>query len=32
VFHVTDSVPAIDASVIQGFTFQEITLSGEVTD
>jgi hypothetical protein len=31
-FHVTESVPAIDATVIQGLTFQEITLSGQVTD
>ena len=31
-FQVTESVPAIDASVIQGLTFQEITLSGQVTD
>jgi hypothetical protein len=31
-FHVTESVPAIDASVSQGLTFQEITLSGQVTD
>jgi hypothetical protein len=32
ILHVTESVPAIDASVIQGLTFQEITLSGQVTD
>jgi hypothetical protein len=31
-FDVTESVPAINASVVQGLTFQEITLSGQVTD
>jgi hypothetical protein len=31
-FTVIESVPAVDASVSQGLTFQEITLSGLVTD
>jgi hypothetical protein len=31
-FHVTDSVPAVDASVTQGQIFQQITLTGQVTD
>jgi hypothetical protein len=31
-FHVTDSVPQLDASVTQGQIFQQITLSGQVTD
>jgi hypothetical protein len=31
-FHVTDSVPQLDADVSQGLTFQQITLSGLVTD
>jgi hypothetical protein len=31
-FTVTESRPAIDASVSQGLTFQEITLNGQVTD
>jgi hypothetical protein len=31
-FHVTDSVPQLDASVTQGLTFQQITLTGQVTD
>jgi hypothetical protein len=31
-FHVTESVPVVDASVSQGQIFQEITLSGQVTD
>jgi hypothetical protein len=31
-FHVTDSIPQLDASVSQGLTFQEITLTGKVTD
>jgi hypothetical protein len=32
VFHVTESVPALNASVTQGQIFQQITLSGQVTD
>jgi hypothetical protein len=31
-FHVTESVPAIDASVSQGRIFQDITLAGQVSD
>jgi hypothetical protein len=31
-FHVKESVPAIDATVTQGQIFQEITLTGQVTD
>jgi hypothetical protein len=31
-FHVTDSVPQLDAAVTQGQIFQQITLSGQVTD
>jgi hypothetical protein len=31
-FHVTESVPQLDADVSQGLIFQEITLSGQVTD
>ena len=31
-FHVNDSVPTIDAAVTQGLAFQDITLSGLVTD
>jgi hypothetical protein len=31
-FTVTDSVPALTAAVNQGLTFQQITLSGQVTD
>jgi hypothetical protein len=31
-FKVTESVPQLDASVAQGLIFQEITLSGTVTD
>jgi hypothetical protein len=31
-FHVTESVPQLNADVSQGLTFQQITLSGQVTD
>jgi hypothetical protein len=31
-FHVTESVPQIEASITQGQIFQQITLSGQVTD
>jgi hypothetical protein len=31
-FHVVESVPQIDASVVQGLTFQDFTVSGLVTD
>jgi hypothetical protein len=31
-FTVTESVPVIDASAVNGLTFQEITVSGQVTD
>src|SRR5262249_17397696 len=31
-FHVIESIPQLDASVAQGLIFQEITLSGTVTD
>jgi hypothetical protein len=31
-FHVKESVPAIDATATQGQIFQEITLTGQVTD
>jgi hypothetical protein len=31
-FTVTESVPVIDGSAVNGLTFQEITVSGQVTD
>jgi hypothetical protein len=31
-FHVTESVPVLSASALQGLTFQQITVSGQVID